>query len=558
MLQPSFASPFEVFGDDAETTWAEGIHGEAVDALAGALQASPAAAGCVVLLRAPRAGYGKTAVLQRARKRLGDTHLFVPCRLLGGHRFDAGQLLEDVLSVLSRSLPEGGGLTAIDHIARQVLALGLEPMIESGEVPCQDKEEALSALRERPELTFDFHNPGAATAQWIKDYFESVGPRLATKISARSNASLREAAYWVELFFRYSSTPPSNVARNGQLFETVFDACERRDSVYGERLHGLLRLLCLVNRPVLVFDETEGLSGLPASALEVVSGVVALSQACPGTAVVMSINSDIWETGVQPRLPGGLKDRLMDRMIDLQPLTAEQARDLVRAKAGKQAGSWIDGIDFGEGRLYARGVLKSAAAAWHARPEEPGEEKPAPEPEMPEEEPEEPEEASAAVPPPMANFPAASRMEKEEEPEAPAAPPAPEEEKPAAPAGILATEKETPGERPLPPSPFAFPPDPVRAAEEKPAPERSGAPAPSPFAEPAPISLRRPADPFRRACPAVGSRLPPGPPVPDRPFLRGSPSPASCPVHLSARRAIAPSAGRRSSGSLRLALSGCG
>jgi len=151
---------------------------------------------------------------------------------------------------------------------------------------------------------------------------------------------------------------------NGQLFETVFGGQERKGPIYTDKLMGLLKLLSLVTRPVLVLDDTEGLSNLPAESLEAISGLVTISQACSGTSVLLCLNLDIWTSAIEPRLPGGLKDRILHKIIDLEPLTEDEAKNLIRSYAGETSGAWIDDLDLGDEPLYSRGVLKKAADAW--------------------------------------------------------------------------------------------------------------------------------------------------------------------------------------------------
>ena len=46
-----------------------------------------------------------------------------------------------------RPLPASGGLCVMDLVTRRLFALALQPLVETGEVPCQDREGALAALR---------------------------------------------------------------------------------------------------------------------------------------------------------------------------------------------------------------------------------------------------------------------------------------------------------------------------------------------------------------------------------------------------------------------------
>ena len=375
-LPDPFSSRFEVFGREHRHS-VDTINERAFEELKGLLDTGHGGDGRVILLRAPRAGYGKTSLLQRLSSEFAESHQFVRINLTSGRTTDAAHVLEYVLQALCQVLPDSTTLTRLDLLARGILALGLEPLVASGEVPCQDPEGALAALRENPAETFDFHHDRAVTAHWTKSNFEILGPRLAAELARESGASLREASYWVELLFRFATTPPDNVERARLLFETIFrnDLHNQSASAAEERLLGLLALCGTVTSPVLVVDDTEGLSTAPPDALALASFLANISQSCPGTVVLLSVNDDIWESAFLPLLPGGLADRLLEHNVSLAALSREEAEALISARAGERASEVIAGIDWtacGES-LYSRHVLKLASEAWqkleHRKPE---------------------------------------------------------------------------------------------------------------------------------------------------------------------------------------------
>lgn len=361
-----FSSRFEVFGRAPRHLVPEINEGGFKD-LNSLVKSGGGDDGRIILLRAPRAGFGKTVLLQRVRVANPGSHQFIKVSLLDGRHIGSAHVLEVTLQTLCEVLPASGGLTILDLLARRILARGLEPLVRSGEVPCQDREGAIRALREHPVETFDFHHDRAVTAQWTKTNFEVLGPRLASEISALSGAGLRESAYWVELLFRFATTSPGNVDRGRLLFETIFrgDLQKQSRSGAGERLHGLLALLGTVVCPVLVIDDTEGLSTHPPDALELASFLTSVTQGCPGVVIILSVNGDVWETAFLPRLPGGLADRLTENEIVLKPLAREDAERLVKARAGAHSDEVLKGMNWEAGEIYARKILKSAGTAWN-------------------------------------------------------------------------------------------------------------------------------------------------------------------------------------------------
>ena len=168
----------------------------------------------------------------------------------------------------------------------------------------------------------------------------------------------------IELLFRYSSASLEQGNRNGSLFETVFNG-EQHEADMHEKLVTLLNLLGLVTSPVLVLDEVEGLSSSPESGLEIVTFLNTLHQSCKKMVLIISVNGDVWQTAFLPRLPCGLKDRLTDIVVDLKPITKEQAIRILRDRAGDRADVLAETIDFDCGVVYPRGIVRSAASAWN-------------------------------------------------------------------------------------------------------------------------------------------------------------------------------------------------
>ena len=351
---------FEVFGRSA-TVAIPDINESALQSLVSILLAGDSDEGKVVLLHSPRAGYGKTLLLQAAKEHTGEAARFFAVEPSGGGRLDGEVVLDSLLRQLAVVLPGSGGLTEFDFVTRKLLALGLKPLLISGEIPSHDREGALFAIENRPIETFDFHHQQAATAHWTQANFEVLGPRLASELSEVSHCGLRESAYWVDLLFRYATTPPERVERTRQLSEAVFaDLQGLGTSVAEDRLQSLLCLMSLVHPVVLVFDETEGLSNQPEAGLRVAAFIAQIRQACPGLTVVLSVNEDVWETGIVPLMPGGLRDRLTQFEVSLDALSRTDAKTLLQSRFGDSAELIADRMNWPE-PLYSRALLKEGS-----------------------------------------------------------------------------------------------------------------------------------------------------------------------------------------------------
>lgn len=333
---------------------APGVNAAATARMERVLVSPVDAPGRGILLRAPRAGFGKSHLLAHVQQRLGTTHEFLPLNPLEGSRIDAAAAIEAALRRLTRPLPAGGGLTGLDLLARRLFSVALQPLVSSGEVPCQDREVALSALRQRPVETFDFHHSQAVTAHWTKENFEVLGPRLALELSRRTGSSLNESSFWLASLFRFAVATPEHPGRTGMIIQSAVAEAGI------ERYAAFLALLSLIGRVVVVADDLEGMHADPPSALRFASFLASVRQEAPRVDLVVSINDDIWDSAFKPALSGGLQDRLSELEIRLEPLDEAAMISLLETRVPGR-GAAVRGRLGIAGDLYARLVLRKAA-----------------------------------------------------------------------------------------------------------------------------------------------------------------------------------------------------
>ncbi|MFD0895729.1 hypothetical protein KBB96_02010 [Luteolibacter ambystomatis] len=361
-IEHPFQALFETFGR-LPIVHAETVNRQAYEQLWDLLAVDLEQSGRCILLKAPRAGHGKTHLLSRLQHHLGQGHEFIPLHAAHGSLIDAATATADTLARLGRSLPAGGGLTVLDLLVRRLFAQALQPLVRSGEVPCQDREGALAALRNRPIETFDFHHPNAVTAHWAKENFEVLGPRLALELAQRSTAPLREVMFWVDALFRFASTPVDHPLRAGALMQTVAVAGLPESQVF-ERLATLLGLVSQLVRVVLVADDLEGFSADESAALRLAAFLGSLRHSAERIDAIVSVNRDIWESAFLPRLSAGLADRLAEVVVELEPLGRHEIIALLDARAPGLGGRVYERLDLNQEVHHARGILRAAGDAW--------------------------------------------------------------------------------------------------------------------------------------------------------------------------------------------------
>ncbi len=357
-----FQMLFETLGR-IPTSHAESVNRQAYEILSDILTVPVEKNGRCILLRAPRAGHGKTHLLSRIQHYLGSTHEFIPLHPAFGCRIDAASVTDDVLRRLVRPLPASGGLCVLDLVTRRLFAAALQPLVGSGEVPCQDREGALTALRTRPIETFDFHHPNAVTAHWARENFEVLGQRLSLELAQRCGLPVREIAFWVDALFRFAATPVENSGRVRALAESVH-AGGAAGGESMERLEALLGLLSQLMRVVLVADDLEGFSADETAALRLAAFLGSLRQSVERLDVILSLNQDIWQSAFLPRLSGGLADRLSEVVIELDPLTEVEMVALLDSRVPGLGGRVLDKIDVKSSGTHARGLIRAAGMAW--------------------------------------------------------------------------------------------------------------------------------------------------------------------------------------------------
>jgi hypothetical protein len=350
---------FETLGR-VPTAHAESVNRQAYEILSDILTVPVEKSGRCILLRAPRAGHGKTHLLSRIQHQLGASHEFVPLQSAFGCRIDAASVTNDTLRRLVRQLPASGGLTVLDLVTRRLFASALQPLVASGEVPCQDREGALTALRTRPIETFDFNHPNAVTAHWAKENFEVLGQRLSLELAQRSDLPVSGISFWVNALFQFASAPLESSNRVRMLLESVHAG----SGMEMERLEALLGLVTLLMRVVLVADDLEGFSTDETAALRLAAFLGALRQSVERLDVILSLNQDIWQNAFMPRLSGGLADRLSEVVVELEPLTEPEMEALLNSRVPGLGRRVLDRMNVAAAGTHARGLIRAAGVAW--------------------------------------------------------------------------------------------------------------------------------------------------------------------------------------------------
>ena len=203
MASDSFSTklcnPFseDIFPDgDPATASSLTLHHDAEERLeellAEAAQQPPGAVrhgnGRVILLKAPRAGYGKSHLLSRLQIANPLAFFVVPLEFDPGETLSWKSLLDQVFQILHQ--PGNAGAPApLDLVARRTFAMANAGMIRAGKIPCGEPETAAVSLEQRFAELFDFTNPEQEVARWFQENFERLLPVSSSLVSEETGLS---------------------------------------------------------------------------------------------------------------------------------------------------------------------------------------------------------------------------------------------------------------------------------------------------------------------------------------------------------------------------------
>ena len=159
--------------------------------------------GRVILLKAPRAGYGKSHLLGRLQAEARHASFVVALEFDPEQTLSWKFLLDQVLTALHQP-GAGGSASALDLIARRTFAMVNAGMIRAGKIPCGHPEEAAASLEQRSAELFDFARTDQPVARWFQEHFERLLPASAPLVSGETGLSESDATIWLRALCGYA------------------------------------------------------------------------------------------------------------------------------------------------------------------------------------------------------------------------------------------------------------------------------------------------------------------------------------------------------------------
>ena len=349
--------------------------------------------GNVILLKAPRAGYGKSHLLAALQLRLAEsTHVLAPVFDLE-HEFRWMPFFWESIGSFHQAPVGTAGLTKLDQLTRQLFGLLNAELIREKRVPCSNPEAAIHALLQRSLELFDLNDPRQAVGKWFAEHFERLLPVTSHVLAKFSGITQESATVWLRALCAYTQGVPEGDVIRFEHFRwaiqhangggvmaggmNILTAPTLDESFFKDRLVEFLRLASMARPMLLIFDHLDVVHGHAGQTMRVASVITEFRRLLPRALIVLSVNQDLWAGSFQKFLPSALEDRLNGGLIDLKEINAQQGQSLLadRLKAAgipeADASQFIAAIQLPHwfarepGRFSApRTLLRHAARAW--------------------------------------------------------------------------------------------------------------------------------------------------------------------------------------------------
>ncbi len=364
------AGPYGV----SETQSVAGLNAEVLERLSQAVDEQQRSAGraagqSLVLLTAPRAGYGKTHLLGRMTAAGGGQWLLLPLAFRMGDEVTRANVARRGLEALERAETGVPGWSKLREACGGVAAALLRQLIRIGKLPCANPEQALRVLSGPVHEIFSSSGQARLIGEWLCKHVAQLRKPMA-ELASRTTGQLTaaEAELWLQALIAQALE-----GQGGGL------AVLRQLATRSEESCGMLMRLFGLWRPVvLLVDHLDGFYRNAEAGLRIATLLLDVAE-LDGHPVVLSLNQDVWQATFAHHLPSALEDRLTASRLLLRGLAEEEAAELIRLRLrqarvdDKTARAFEDFLDVPRffmgrplGSVSARAFLRHAARQWAA------------------------------------------------------------------------------------------------------------------------------------------------------------------------------------------------
>ena len=295
----------------------EDVLDQLVDAVAGDSGGGP-----LILLTAPRAGYGKTHLLGRIAAARANESVMVPLAFRAGDALILATLARRGMESLAQAPAEYPGWSRLRESCAHVVTLLLHRLIDHGQLNCANPSQALKVLEGPVEEVFSEQGKARVIGDWVRKNRDSLKSALA--ILASKSLPVR-----AELLDGWLAAMLDQSLEGGQAGLAEMQELALADAEIGTPVW--LRLLSIWRPVVLLVDHLDGLYRNPQAGVTIATLLMDLVD-YHQVHVLLCLNQDVWQATFGHHLPSALEDRLTASQVLLRGLTEADAESLLRLR----------------------------------------------------------------------------------------------------------------------------------------------------------------------------------------------------------------------------------
>ncbi|WP_395747650.1 hypothetical protein [Prosthecobacter sp.] len=362
------AGPFGV----EENRSVPGLNGDILEQLTVTIDERQSSAGRtggqpLLLLTAPRAGYGKTHLLGRLAAAAGGQVVLVPLAFRLEDEIGISAVAVRGLESMARAETAREDWTRLREACAGVCATLVRRLIENGTLPCANPEQALRVLSGDPAEVFDEKGNARLIGEWVRRFEAQLRKPMTEQAMKRVPAIPAALEAWVNAMLNHALD-------GGMSHVAVLRALAADEANEGPVTW--LRLLGLWRPVVLLVDHLDAYYRNPEAGLRIASLLLDMSE-MDGVHVVLSLNQDVWQATFGHHLPSAMEDRLTASQMLLRGIGESEAATLLKlrlqhagipADKAREFTTFLDVKRYFLGRplgsVSARAFLRHAAKQW--------------------------------------------------------------------------------------------------------------------------------------------------------------------------------------------------
>jgi hypothetical protein len=276
----------------------------------------------LLLLTAPRAGYGKTHLLGRLAATAGGQVVLVPLAFRLEDEIGISAVAVRGLESMARAETPREGWTKLREACAGVCAALVRRLIESGTLPCANAEQALRVLNGDPVEVFDVNGSARLIGEWVRRFDAQLRKPMTEQAMKRVPAIPAALESWVDAMLNHALD--GGMSKMAVLRTLAADESNEGPVTW-------LRLLGLWRPVVLLVDHLDAYYRNPEAGLRIASLLLDMSE-MDGVHVVLSLNQDVWQATFGHHLPSAMEDRLTASQMLLRGIGESEAATLLRLR----------------------------------------------------------------------------------------------------------------------------------------------------------------------------------------------------------------------------------